>query len=323
MTPAASREAKVVGPELSPVQMHLHPPNSPGIGRVGESTICTAKRKAAGFVRHVAIDVSETALAGGFIAGQSFGVVPPGETPAGKPHKPRLYSIASPTRGEDGKGNVLATSCKRLIDEHWDNHTLFRGVASNYLCDLQVGDEVRVTGPNGKRFVLPARPEEHNYVFIATGTGIAPFRGMITDLLEAGVSSRIALLMGSPYASDLLYHDEMQGLADTHSNFEYVTAISRETQADGGPPMYVQERLSTHEDLLRPIIDSDRGLIYVCGIAGMEVGIVQRLGTSLSGDARDRYLTLADDAPADPAEWDRKAINRKVKPTKRMFLEVY
>ena len=56
------------------------------------------------------------------------------------------------------RGCWTAANARRTIDEHWETHRLFLGVASNYLCDLKEGDKVTVTGPNGKRFVLPADP---------------------------------------------------------------------------------------------------------------------------------------------------------------------
>lgn len=303
--------------------MHLATPASPGEGVVVSNERCTASKKSAGFVRHVAIDISATPLAGKFIAGQSFGVIPPGVDAQGKPHKLRLYSIASPTAGEDGRGNVLATTVKRLIDEHHDTHKLYLGVASNYLCDLQPGDKVKVTGPNGKRFVLPANPGAHDYVFFATGTGIAPFRGMILDLLAAGVTSRIALVMGSPYATDLLYHEDLQALAAKHRNFHYLTTLSREPQSDGLPPMYVHDRLLYSKDLLTPILDSDRSLIYVCGIAGMEMGVFQRLHTILPASAREGLLAVDPEIAGEPKSWDRKMIHKQLRPTRRVFLEVY
>ncbi|MEM0983016.1 MAG: hypothetical protein AAGI17_03595 [Planctomycetota bacterium] len=309
------------GPELPDVQQNLVKPTEPGIGRVVSTRICTASRKAAGFVRHVEIDVSETALAGAFCAGQSFGVLAPGEDDKGRPHKLRLYSIASPTAGEDGEGKVLATTVKRLIDEHWDDHTLYTGVASNYLCDLKEGDEVRVTGPSGKRFLLPARPEEHDYVFFATGTGIAPFRGMLGDLIAAGVDSRSILVMGAPYASDLLYHDEMVQRAGAGTGFAYLPTLSRQDQPDGGGSMYVQGRIATDPGL-QEVLASDRTLIYVCGIAGMELGIFRALHESLDPDVAQQYLTVAEDAP-EPEAWTRRMIHRQIKPTRRVFLEVY
>ena len=172
MTTTNESERTDTGPELPGVVMNLHTPKSPAIGVVVESSVCTA-RKAAGFVRNVSIDVSGTQLAGNFKAGQAFGVIAPGTDDRGKPHKVRLYSLSNPSNGEDGNGNVIATPSKRLIDEHHEDHRLFLGVTSNYLCDLKPGDEVKLTGPNGRRFLIPARPQEHDYLFLATGTGIA------------------------------------------------------------------------------------------------------------------------------------------------------
>ncbi|MFA6043484.1 MAG: hypothetical protein WC718_00745 [Phycisphaerales bacterium] len=311
------------GPALLPAKMHLVTPAAPGVGTVVSTERCTATRKAAGIVRHVAIDVSETALAGSFIAGQSFGVIPPGLTELGKPHKLRLYSIASPSYGEDGQGKVLATTVKRVLDEHEETHKLFLGVCSNYLCDLQVGDKVTVTGPSGKRFVLPAAPAEHDFVFFATGTGIAPFRGMVMDLLKSGVQSRIALVMGSPYATDLLYDGEMRALASKHPNFQYITALSREKQPDGAAAMYVHDRIRHSRDTLLPLLAGERTLIYICGIAGMELGVIQRLAELLPPAAREQYIQ-ADAATLEQiGGWKRTMLHKEVQLSRRMFLEVY
>ncbi|MGH7242660.1 MAG: FAD-binding oxidoreductase [Phycisphaerales bacterium] len=313
------------GPTLHEVKMHLHPPADPGVGIVVSNEKCTAGRRAAGFVRHVAIDVSNTRLAGNFRAGQSFGVLPPGQDAKGKNHALRLYSIASPTKGEDGQGKVLATTVKRLIDEHNESEKLFLGVASNWLCDLKPGDEVRVTGPSGKRFVLPASPADHDYIFFATGTGIAPFRGMLQDLLDDPGThrSRIALIMGSPYASDLLYDNHLRELAARHPNLSYITAISREKAEDAPRPLYVQDRLTTHRDSLEAMLKSDRTLIYVCGIAGMELGIFQSMARMLEPASLDPYLRVDPEALNSIATWERRMIHKQVKPTRRIFLEVY
>src|SRR5688572_29042877 len=158
-------QATVSDPSLPQAKMHLVTPAQPVVGRLVASELCTAG-KSHSFVRHIAIDISGTPLAGNFLVGQSFGVIPPGVDHFGKPHKVRLYSIASPSFGDDGKGNVLATTVKRTIDEFRPqtpkddptDHRLFLGVASNFLCDLKPGDPVNVSGPNGKRFALPVDP---------------------------------------------------------------------------------------------------------------------------------------------------------------------
>jgi ferredoxin--NADP+ reductase len=303
--------------------MHLVRPNEPVTGVVTRNERCTAGRKAAGFVRHIEIDVGGTPLEGRFRVGQSFGVVPPGADAKGRPHQVRLYSISSPTTGEDGAGKILSTTVKRTIDEHWETHRLFTGVASNYLCDLQEGDEVQVTGPNGKRFLLPAAPEEHDYLFIATGTGIAPFRGMVRELVETSPRSRVALIMGSPYESDLLYHADFLRMQESHEAFSYYTAISRERDAASGRTMYVQDRLEAERERLLPLLTSGRTLLYICGIAGMELGVFQTMATALPPQVLAQYLRIEESAMADIRAWSRRMLHREVRPTRRVFLEVY
>ena len=320
----ASQTVETPGlPELPEVRQHLVSPAEPVSARVVATRICTAARKAAGFVRHIEIDVSGTPLEGAWRAGQSFGVVPPGVDDKGKPHKLRLYSIAAPTGGETGDGTILSTTVKRTIEEHWYHHMLFLGVCSNYMCDLQEGDTIHLTGPAGKRFVLPADHSRHDYLFIATGTGIAPFRGMLMYLARSGYRGRATLVMGTPYRTDLLYDAELREMDRAHEWFTYRTAVSREITEDQPRPMYVQDRLEADAVAMRPLLGTDRTLVYICGIAGMELGVLRSLWTMLPPEHRSAYLNVSDDVPADPALWDRRMIPRQIKPTKRVFMEVY
>ncbi|MFK7759271.1 MAG: hypothetical protein AB8C13_04915 [Phycisphaerales bacterium] len=338
-------------PVLPEVHQHLVRVQEPVTGRVVRTRICTKSQKAAGCVRHIEIDVSGTPLQGAWHPGQSFGVIPPGMTKAGNPHKLRLYSIAAPSSGEpigestgesagessiqrgtsaSGStapamdGSIISTTTKRLIDEHWDTHELYTGVCSNYLCDLKVGDQVHMTGPVGKRFLLPADPSKHDYLFIATGTGIAPFRSMLGDLAKLGMPCRADLIMGAPYDSDLLYDDEMCALTGQfYDRFFYRTAISRHTSPDQPTKLYVQGRQTQDAPELTEMLNNPRTLIYICGIAGMELGIFKTLSKMLTPEALAQYLTVHPEIGTDPINWKRTMIPRKLKPTKRMFLEVY
>lgn len=308
--------------------MNVVLPTKPVVGRIVSTRLCT-KGKSASFIRHVAIDVSGTPLAGNFLAGQSFGIIPPGDDEKGKPHKVRLYSVASPSWGEDGQGNVISTTPKRVIEEipvgeGEEGHRLFLGVCSNYLCDLKVGDEVLVAGPNGKRFLLPSDPEEHDYLFIATGTGVAPFRGMAMELFEGPngpTRSQVHLMMGAPYTTDLLYDDLFTRLANEHDNFHYHTAISREVRSDGRPGVYVDRLIAERMDAFRCLLENPRTLIYICGLIGVQVGIFSTLAMhGLEGG----YLNIKDElAGVDPATWEAQQVRRYVRPTARCMVEVY
>jgi len=328
-------EATTIGdPVLPEAQMHLVLPTEPVTGRLVESYICT-KGKSNSVVRHVSIDIAGTPLAGNFLVGQSFGCIPPGADSFGKPHKVRLYSIASPSWGEDGKGNVLSTTVKRVMEEFkpqtpkddQEAHHLFLGVCSNYMCDIKVGTEMKISGPNGKRFLLPTSPNDHDFIFIATGTGIAPFRGMVMELLKnpAGLcTSQIHFLMGSPYTTDLMYDDLFRQLEKEHSNFRYHVAISRESSSKIGLECrgeYVDRCFDRLMPTIAPLLRSPRGLIYICGLAGMQVGLFKALAKHGVGEP---YMTLKPEiASIDPGQWTEEQIKRHIRPTRRCMLEVY
>ena len=72
------------------------------------------------------------------LEGQSIGVIPPGTDEQGRPHHARQYSIASPRNGERAGYNNLSLAVKRVLEDHQGRPV--RGVASNYMCDLKLGD---------------------------------------------------------------------------------------------------------------------------------------------------------------------------------------
>ncbi|MSQ89906.1 MAG: hypothetical protein EXS01_00725 [Phycisphaerales bacterium] len=328
-------------PLLREARMHVVMPGAAVAARIASSEPCL-RGKSASFVRHIGVDLAGTPLAGTFLAGQSFGVVVPGFDAKGRPHKVRLYSIASPSYGEDGFGAVISTTCKRTIEEipdendpdRCDGHPLMLGVCSNWLCDRAVGDEVRVSGPNGKRFVLPTDPSAHDYLFVATGTGIAPFRGMIHELLvgpgdnspareswPGPCASRIHLVMGCPYRTDLLYDGWFRQVASEHPNFSYHTVISREPLPHVGHGPHTHHYVDARMDFFRPLLASTRTLIYACGLAGMQVGIFRALAIAGLGAG---YLTVHEEiASIPPTEWTTEQLKRRVRPTHRCMLEVY
>jgi hypothetical protein len=75
--------------------------------------------------------------------------------------------------------------------------------------------------------------------------------------------------------------------------------------------------------MVQSILESSRGLIYVCGVAGMELGIFQSLARHLSPAALPQYLGVDADVMQDVAGWNRRMIHKQVRPTRRVFLEVY
>ena len=163
---SAGTGGKLVAPASAPkTVINLFTPDAPAIATVTGNMRLTDP-DAASDIRHVVLDFGATVFP--VVEGQSIGVIAPGVDANGRAHLLRLYSVASPRDGERPGFNNLALTVKRVVVE--ENGATRRGVASNYVCDLQRGDQVKITGPYGTTFLMPDAPDA-NLIMICTGTG--------------------------------------------------------------------------------------------------------------------------------------------------------
>ena len=174
------------------------------------------------------------------LEGQSIGIVPPGIDADGRAHHPRQYSIASPRNGERPGYNNLSLTVKRVLEDHQGKPV--RGVASNYLCDLKVGDAVQVIGPFGASFLMPNHPKSH-IVMICTGTGSAPMRAMTEWRRRLRASGKfeggkLMLFFGARTKEELPYFGPLQNLPKDFIDINF--AFSR---TPGQPKKYVQDAM--------------------------------------------------------------------------------
>lgn len=303
--------------KLPEVELNIYSKSNPVEVKVVENYVVTIE-SSPNIVRHITFDISGTDLVDRVRVGQSIGVLPPGVDEKGKAHKLRLYSISSPTSGENKQKHLVSTTVKRTIEEL--DSKIYLGVASNYLSDLKPGDTVNVTGPSGRRFLLPENAQDFNYIFFATGTGIAPFRGMILELFEEqGFSNDCVLVFGCPYRTDLLYADFLEEMDEKHPNFHYIKSISREGRREDGSKHYVQTKLVDEEELLAPILAKENTLIYICGMKGMETGIYKELLKQGFPD----YLEIRKALPDNIDDIPTGDLKKFVKASARTFEEVY
>ncbi len=302
--------------KLPEVELNIYSPKDPVEVEVVENYIVT-KESSPNIVRHITFNIAGTDLENRVRVGQSIGILPPGKNEKGRPHKLRLYSVSSPTDGEHGKSNLISTTVKRTIDEL--GNKLYLGVASNYLADLKPGVKVQMTGPSGRRFLLPENPHDFNYLFFATGTGIAPYRGMIQELFNEGFENDCVLVFGCPYRTDLLYADYFEKMDEEHENFHYLKSISREARRHDGSKFYVQTQLEEEKELLYPILAKDNTLIYICGMKGMETGIYKELVKQ----NLEEYLQVKKELPENLDDIPQDKFKRFIKPSTRTFEEVY
>ena len=265
------------------------------------------------------------------LEGQSIGIVPPGVDASGRPHHARQYSIASPRNGERPGYNNLSLTIKRVLQDHQGQPV--RGVASNYLCDLQVGDTVQVIGPFGASFLMPNHPRS-SIVMICTGTGSAPMRAMTewrrrlrahaaagpsqgrstppggSDPRSGGAwgpedhkfeGGKLMLFFGARTQEELPYFGPLQNLPKDFIDINL--AFSR---TPGSPKKYVQDAMRERAADLAVLLQDPNAYFYVCGLKAMEEGVV---------------LALRDVAQQAGLDWE--AIGPELKRQGRLHLETY
>ncbi len=269
---------KIVKKKHADVPVNIYRPKTPYEGTVIEN-YSLLKEGAIGRVNHITFDLKDSDPFLNYIEGQSIGIMPAGEDANGKPHKLRLYSIASTRHGDDFNGNTVSL-CVRQLQYEKDGETI-NGVCSTYLCDIKPGDKVKITGPVGKEMLLPDE-EDANIVMLATGTGIAPMRAYLRRMFEPtekeknkwNFKGKAWLFMGAPKSANLLYEEDLQRyIAENPDNFKYTKAISREQQNTKGGRMYIQDRVLESANELFNMIEDEKTHIYLCGLKGMEPGI--------------------------------------------------
>ena len=275
------------------VPVNTYKPKTPFMGTVTENYSLLTDG-AIGRVQHITFD-----LAGGepqleYVEGQSIGIIPEGNDANGKPHKLRLYSIASTRHGDNYKDNTVSLCVRQLEYKNEAGEQIY-GVCSTYLCDIEPGTKVKITGPVGKEMLLP-EDEDANIIMLATGTGIAPMRTYLRRMFDSkernangwSFKGKAWLFMGAPKTANLLYDDDFNNyLKEYPDNFRYTKAISREEQNSKGGRMYIQDRVSEHADEIFAMIEDPKTHVYMCGLRGMEPGIDEAMAAAAAAKGLD------------------------------------
>ncbi|MEG0148503.1 MAG: benzoyl-CoA 2,3-epoxidase subunit BoxA [Comamonas sp.] len=279
---------------------NLYGPKNPITVTVAGNINCTE----AGYdneTHHIVLDFG--AMPFPVLEGQSIAVIPPGVDANGKAHVARQYSVASARNGERPGYNNVALTVKRVTQDYEGRPT--RGLASNYLCDVQVGDKVQVIGPFGSSFLMPNHPRSH-IVMICTGTGSAPMRAMTEwrrRLRKSGKfeGGKLMLFFGARTPQELPYFGPLQNLPKDFMDHNF--AFSR---VPGQPRRYVQDAMRERATDLVQLLRDDNTHIYVCGLKSMEEGVV---------------LALRDVAQQAGLAWDD--LGARLKREGRLHLETY
>ncbi len=168
----------------------------------------------------------------------------------------RAYSISSVPKKD---GNSFET-CLKVIPG---------GRGTNWLNSIKIGDKIEFIGPSGK-FIFQTTKEK-SVLFIATGTGVAPFRAIIKDQLEKGNNQKMTLLFGVRYEKDIFYKEIFEELAKKYQNFSFILTLSQPenlnwTEQTG--------RVTNHLEKIE--IDPANTEAYICGLKDM-IGSVEEI----------------------------------------------
>ena len=172
----------------------------------------------------------------------------------------RAYSIASPPAG-----NHFDLCLNRVQDGRFSPH----------LFSLQQGAELDFKGPYGN-FVF--RDPVADSIFVATGTGVGPFRSMLMAQLPHDSQNQFTLVFGVRHEHGILYREQFQQLEREHANFKFLPSVSRPQPDWNGLSGHVQPHVM---QLIGDRRDVD---IYICGMKEM----VDDLRNQLKAAGMDR-----------------------------------
>lgn len=160
----------------------------------------------------------------------------------------RAYSISSPPKEGSNQFEIIV----KIVEN---------GSGSNWLNQIEEGEEVEFMGPNGK-FVFNEESQK-DAVFIATGTGIAPLKSMILDQINKGNQQNLELIFGLRHIKNTFLKEEFENLQNESKNFRFVFTLSQPEDHWDGNQGRVTKILQEKE------IDTKNTQYYLCGLKAM------------------------------------------------------
>lgn len=198
-----------------------------------------------------------------FIAGQFVTM----DLPLGDKRNQRWRSYSIAHANYDGR--LLEFCVVRMED----------GLASNYFFNqLQIGDFIKFKGPEGG-FIIPEFID-HDMIMVCTGTGIAPFRAMLWDIvIHNRDHQNIHLIFGTRDRNGILFEEELKYFKSVIPGFKYSIVLSRE-KADEYSFGYVHQVYLNEYG--KPVANRK---FYLCGWTQMVDEAVEHLIKDLHYDA--------------------------------------
>jgi ferredoxin--NADP+ reductase len=213
---------------------------------------------------------------------EGFGVLVEAETEFGNTLHHRLYSVADLPGKKDGHSliTMLVKRCSYVDDF---NGELYHGVASNYLCDRRVGDQITITGPHSLPFVVP-EDKSTNLILVGMGTGIAPFRAFVKNIYHnvKDWKGKIRLFYGAKSGLELLYLNDKDGDLTNYydeETFEAFQALS--PRPHWSDPIALDKVMEERAAEIIDLLGQANTRIYVAGYEKVSAMLDKAFGTIL------------------------------------------
>ncbi len=137
------------------------------------------------------------------------------------------------------------------------------------LAGLSVGDRIwmdeRVLGD----FTLEGVPPGKHFVFVSTGTGLAPFISMLRTYHGQDRWERVAILNGCRFSRDLGYHDELWNLQSRDARVVYHPIVTREPMASSWRGLRGRVQVILDEESFEGLVgwplDPEECHVFLCG----------------------------------------------------------
>lgn len=165
------------------------------------------------------------------------------------------------------------------------------GPGSSFLHAIRPGEEMRAVGPQGLFTREASDPAPA--LFVATGTGIAPFRAMLQAAIDAGSEAPIEVLFGVRFEEDILYRAEFEALAEAHPGVRFAVTLSRGAEGWKGLRGYVQSHVP---GMLAALAERSGAAphVYVCGLDRMVSAVKELCRKELGVDRKRVHVERYD-----------------------------
>lgn len=215
-------------------------------------------------IREIVLEVKQPGFE--FQVDQSFGVLVRTENEFGKTVHHRLYSVADIPSESNGKQllTMLVKRCSYVDDFSGEQYP---GVASNYLCDRKVGDEITITGPHALPFVVP-EDKHANLILIGMGTGIAPFRAFVKHIYKQvkDWKGQIRLFYGARSGMELLYLNDKDGdLTNYYDEETFAAFHALSPRPHWSDPIALDTAMEARAEEIRELLAQTNTYVYVAG----------------------------------------------------------